>query len=605
MALSTRRIILILLAATAVYLAGNARVSLWDRDEPRYAQCSRQMLQSGDWVVPRLYDELRAQKPPLIYWCQATAMKIFGDGPTSGTFAARFPSSLAMVLTLAILAFSIGRHVSPQHAVWTIFIMASSLMTIISAKVCLTDSVLLLFTTIAQLCLFSIWRGNRSWVPIVLMAVMFGLGGLTKGPFIVGIVACTAAALALFQFIGSVITHRPPRNMVAWRGQAPRGFAPLMHGEPAPARVLPLEGAGANADRRHGRATQILAVVAGLILICLIVGPWLYLIHQRAPGFLGKQIAEGKAHLEQGKEGHNLPPGYHFVLIWVTFFPWSFLLPLAIGLGIRYRKVPEVRFGLAAVVGPWLMIEFIGTKLPHYVLSIFPALSFLTASAILRCLKREADDMQRRSFQFGAGCWAIAAIVISLVPWLLAPGFRAPGIHPPKFAPQPYGALWTFTIVGIIYAIVVFLLVRARRFARALAVMGIGMLIMILIASVLYLPNAQFLRTSIHIANVLQRLGATEPGSVIMMDYKEPSLAFYQGGTIREQKTTFLREKHWDQWPRWIVMTRQAWDNAPAEARDRLKVVKDPELPFRGWSYGDGGRTVEVMVVEKRAGIEN
>src|SRR5437763_16881432 len=161
------RIILLLVAAAIVYLAGNASVSLWDRDEPRYAQCSRQMLQSGDWVVPRLYDEFRAQKPPLIYWFQATAMKIFGDGPVSGTFAARFPSSIAMVLTLAILAFSIGHAVTPQDAVWTIFIMASSLMTIVSAKVCLTDSVLLVFTTVAQLCLFVIWRGSRSWIPIV------------------------------------------------------------------------------------------------------------------------------------------------------------------------------------------------------------------------------------------------------------------------------------------------------------------------------------------------------------------------------------------------------------------------------------------------------
>ena len=71
-------IVFTLLAAAAVYFAGNGRVQLWDRDEPRYAQCSRQMLESGDWVVPRLYDSLRTKKPPLIYWCQAAAMKLLG-----------------------------------------------------------------------------------------------------------------------------------------------------------------------------------------------------------------------------------------------------------------------------------------------------------------------------------------------------------------------------------------------------------------------------------------------------------------------------------------------------------------------------------------------
>ena len=115
--------------------------------------------------------------------------------------------------------------------------------------------------------------------------------------------------------------------------------------------------------------------------------PWLFLVRHRAPEFLGKAAAEAKAHLETGKEGHNLPPGYHLVLIWVTFFPWSLLLPMAIGLGIRYRKDPPVRFALAAVIGPWLVLEFFGTKLPHYILATFPALAFLTANAIIHSLR--------------------------------------------------------------------------------------------------------------------------------------------------------------------------------------------------------------------------
>ena len=50
---------LIILAAAGVYLVGNGAVALWDRDEPRYAQTSRQMLQSGDWVVPHYLDNVR------------------------------------------------------------------------------------------------------------------------------------------------------------------------------------------------------------------------------------------------------------------------------------------------------------------------------------------------------------------------------------------------------------------------------------------------------------------------------------------------------------------------------------------------------------------
>ena len=72
-------IILVILAAAAVYLIGNDRVPLWDRDEPRNAQAARQMFQSGDWVVPHFLDKLRTAKPPFTYWCQVMAMHALGD----------------------------------------------------------------------------------------------------------------------------------------------------------------------------------------------------------------------------------------------------------------------------------------------------------------------------------------------------------------------------------------------------------------------------------------------------------------------------------------------------------------------------------------------
>ena len=89
-----RRLLLLLLACAGVYLVGNDSVPLWDRDEPRFAQTSRQMLQSGDWVVPRLYDAVRTAKPPLIYWLQACRMKVLGDQgpPASSPPGCRRPS---------------------------------------------------------------------------------------------------------------------------------------------------------------------------------------------------------------------------------------------------------------------------------------------------------------------------------------------------------------------------------------------------------------------------------------------------------------------------------------------------------------------------------
>src|SRR5687768_6130071 len=119
--LLVRQIVLVLHAAAALYLVGNDAVGLFDRDEPRYAQTSKQMLQSDppNWVVPRLLDDVRTAKPILIYWCQALSMKVLGS---TSPFAARLPSAVAMLLTLTVLSVVLARSVGFHRAFWTVFI---------------------------------------------------------------------------------------------------------------------------------------------------------------------------------------------------------------------------------------------------------------------------------------------------------------------------------------------------------------------------------------------------------------------------------------------------------------------------------------------------
>ena len=199
------KILGLIVVAGAVYLMGNGRTQLFDRDEPRYAQCSRQMLQSGDWVVPRLYDKIRAAKPPGIYWCQATAMKFLGDT----AFAARLPSAVAMLLTVALLAVGVWRELGPQHALWTSFIFASSLLTIYAAKVSMTDSVLLLWTTIALVSIYALWSGRGGWLAVITLSVSISFAGLVKGPFVLGVLAGTLGMLAILRAVGYRQGERP------------------------------------------------------------------------------------------------------------------------------------------------------------------------------------------------------------------------------------------------------------------------------------------------------------------------------------------------------------------------------------------------------------
>ena len=94
------RLALITFLGLFLYLLGNHAASPWDRDEPRYAEAAREMVASGDYVLPRFHGEVRYDKPPLIYWVMAAAYRVTGPN----AFGTRLPSAI----TAAIAVFLTG-----------------------------------------------------------------------------------------------------------------------------------------------------------------------------------------------------------------------------------------------------------------------------------------------------------------------------------------------------------------------------------------------------------------------------------------------------------------------------------------------------------------
>ena len=93
-----KQALLMVLAFLALaVLIGHQPVPPMDRDESRFAQASRQMVESGDLVTIRFQDELRAKKPAGIYWLQSASAALFG---TDNIASYRLPSLLAMLLTV-------------------------------------------------------------------------------------------------------------------------------------------------------------------------------------------------------------------------------------------------------------------------------------------------------------------------------------------------------------------------------------------------------------------------------------------------------------------------------------------------------------------------
>lgn len=581
------KIIWVLLASAALYLLGNATNQLFDRDEPRYAQCSRQMLQSGDWVVPRLYDKIRAAKPPGIYWCQATFMKFMGDN----ALAARMPSVLGSLLTSVLLAMVVWRETDPRRAVWTVFIFATSALVIVSAKVCLTDSVLLLWTTIALVCMYLLWRGRGGWPAVMGLGIATAFGGMIKGPFILGVLGGTAALLWLLTRLDRWLERRRGRNGDPVANCRAEVLTPERWNSPGESRgngatVVAAAKVSARVQTRPSPASIILKSVTAIAIVAAIVLPWVLLVSHREPGFLVASTQDALQHLKEGSEGHTAPPGYHLAIIWATFLPWSVLLPMAIGFGFKHRQVPQVRFALAVALGTWIFCEILQTKLPHYMLCAFPALAFLTADAVVRCLDGEQRDLESRQMRIGAVMWAIAIVAVGSLPWWLAYYFQD----------LPRITIGAITAFSIIYGAIACALFFTRRPLPALISMGAGAMIFAALLFGAFFPRAQPLRCSINVARVLRQNDVVHPGEVLMLDYKEPSLAFYQGGTIREAKHAQPVMRNLDAAPPWLVLTRDVWNDAPQSSRDRLRIVAS----FKAFAYSDGLRRLEVMVVRKK-----
>ena len=107
-------LLLLFVAVAIIDSLGNNTLPLIDRDEPRFAEASREVRQSGDFVIPRVNGEYRFDKPPLIYWCQVGSAQLFGESD----FSVRFPSVLFAAATAVLTTICGARLYGPKIGLW-------------------------------------------------------------------------------------------------------------------------------------------------------------------------------------------------------------------------------------------------------------------------------------------------------------------------------------------------------------------------------------------------------------------------------------------------------------------------------------------------------
>ena len=373
---------LLTLLSLALYLPGIAALPPTDRDESRFVQASRQMLESDDFLRIRFQDEPRNKKPAGIYWLQAASVALLGTPASTAMWPYRLPSMLG-ALAVVLLTFRFGRAwVGREAAFWGAALLAASLGLTIEAHLAKTDAVLLATVVAAQGALGEIYRRSRNHEPTgaalpLVFWIAQGLGILVKGPVTPLVSVLAAGALALAD-----------RN-AHWLGR--------------------------------------LHFFWGVPLALLIAAPWLIAIMVATDGGFAREALGNDllGKLIHGRESHGAPPGTYLVAALLTFWPGSLALAGAARLSWRERAEPAIGFLIAWIVPFWLLMELVPTKLPHYVLPAYPALALLAGRALadgVAVARRHWSDLVAWSV------WGLAALGLGSA--LLALPIRLAGAVP-------------------------------------------------------------------------------------------------------------------------------------------------------------------------------
>jgi 4-amino-4-deoxy-L-arabinose transferase-like glycosyltransferase len=465
--------------------------SLWDIDEGNNAEAAQEMRASGNWVVPTFNFELRDDKPALLYWLQWLAYSLCG-GPCE--FGARLPSALA-ALVVVLGVYELGRSMFGAAAgLLAGVILASSALFVAAAHFANPDALL---TTCTLLALLAFWRdlphGGRSW--FIWSSLACGLGVLAKGP--VGVILpCAVTGLVLL-----------------W-------------------------------ERRLQRLLDT-RLLTGVLVFLATAAPWYAWVAVETKGkwLVGFWFKHNLIRYTATMENHaGLPGVYYLLVLLIGLAPWSvFLGPTIWHLWSRRARLAEEatevlreRSALRLLlcwVGVYLVFFSLSqTRLPNYILPLYPAAAVLLA--------RSLDRWRRGLWQPSRGLLLASLACLALVGVGLVGGLAVAGGLVPlplrKWRPLPgleQGAL--LGLVPLITAIVAYELLRTERRGALLSVVGVGAVLFTASLAVWAPCALDRFKAPRVLAGALPSDQTRHDVRIASYDWFQPSLVFYCQRQVR------------------------------------------------------------------------
>ncbi|NVN86194.1 MAG: glycosyltransferase family 39 protein [Rhodopseudomonas sp.] len=471
-----RAIAFLLLCGTLFFLPGFFTIPPIDRDEARFAQATKQMVETGDFVDIRFQDEVRYKKPVGIYWLQAlvveTASGLGLPHAEVRIWLYRVPSTLGAIGAVLLTYWTALAFVTRRGAVLAGLILCSSVLLGAEARLAKTDAMLLLTVVAAMGAMartYLTWQRGEdpqtpSWTIPAIFWTALAAGILLKGPLILMLVGLTVVTL--------VIVDRS----AAWLWK-----------------LRPLVG------------------VPWLLLLVL---PWFVAIFQRAGNafFVDSIGGDMLSKITSGQESHGAPPGVYFLLFWVAFWPGAPLAAMAAPAVWRARREPGAQYLLAWLVPSWIVFELVVTKLPNYVLPLYPAIAILTAGAL------ERRVLSRSWLTRGAAWWfAIPTIMLTVVI-----------IGAIALTRQPVFLAWPFAAASLIFGLFAWRLFDDNRAEGSVLNAVAASLFLGAAVYGIVLPTLKPLFPSVEIARALRNVICVGPKAAAA-GFQEASLVFMTG----------------------------------------------------------------------------
>jgi 4-amino-4-deoxy-L-arabinose transferase-like glycosyltransferase len=459
-----------------------------DRDEARFAQATRQMLETGDPVEIRFQDEARNKKPVGIYWMQAASAAAFGGADEAPIWAYRVPSALGALLAIWFTwlagAALVGRRAASIGAV----LFGISMLMVAEGHIAKTDAMQCAAITAMMAGLARAFmrhreapEGSARWSDILLTWGGLGIAALIKGP--VGLMVAGGAVLVMWLMGG--------------------GFKWFSKTRPA----------------------------IGVPLALLVFSPWAIAITIQTGGQFWYDAIWGDmlSKVAGAQEKHGGFPGYYLLLVTLTLFPGSLLLLPSVWRTVQMRKAPWAMFLIAWVVPAWLVFEALPTKLPHYTLPVYPALALAIGAFLNARLNREPDATPRWALYANLVLWTIFALALAAV------FTAAPNYYSGAGGAELTDIVFTTAVIAAAAALAAITISETwRLFLPAAAV----------VAAFTYaaLFERTFVQTQdLHVSPRIVELATTRGGwthgtPIVSAGYAEPSLVFMTDTAIKLAK---------------------------------------------------------------------